>query len=379
MNNETSINAESIRRTSFDPDSIRSLINQIDDFLAIFLNENNPLIPNRVRRLLFSIAHYKDKLRNEINNGSYDPNVISEITDKLALRSEEMLMKAAEQGLDEHLFKLLHELANIINKNTATQRNRENIGNSFNGGDFTQINKNAAALEILTTQLASIQNEIKRTRSTVAGHQKQADRLETQIGGYNNKLQDLFDESKVTISTILGELEKKQTEVNNLVGTITGTTIAGSYDNSASVEKSIADWMRLGSIGLMLAVVSIIGYSLLETGKPHFEWETALFRLFFSLTLSVPAAYLARESSKHREQQYAYLRVSLDLQAITPYLASLPLEEQHKLKVEVASRIFGNKDAPRDHNASYPLNLNDIVMGLIQKIPVQKEKDTDKN
>lgn len=177
---------------------------------------------------------------------------------------------------------------------------------------------------------------------------------------------------------ILVELLAKQKEINDLVGLLAGETISGSYAKSASVEKKSADVMRNSSVALMLTIVLIIGYSLFETAKPHFEWETALARLLFSLTLSIPAAYLARESSKHRTQQYTYLRVSLDLQAMPPYLAPLPSEEQNRLRGGFADRIFGAKDSSSAGD-SYPLNLQELIMAIINKAEISKDSKDSKD
>lgn len=88
--------------------------------------------------------------------------------------------------------------------------------------------------------------------------------------------------------------------------------------------------------------------------------------------LSIPAAYLARESAKHREKQYAHQQTSLDLKAIAPYIASLPQEEQHKIKIEIAGRIFAAKDFNKVDTDSYPININEIIMEIIKKLDIKK-------
>lgn len=124
----------------------------------------------------------------------------------------------------------------------------------------------------------------------------------------------------------------------------------------------------------MTVIAIIIGQSLLSTGDPDFNLKTAILRLVFSAALSIPAAYLSRESTRHRNKQYEFQQMSLELQAITPYIASLPDEEQHKLKAEMATRLFGSK-GQINNSESYPINIQEILTKIIEKIPASTSKE----
>ena len=127
----------------------------------------------------------------------------------------------------------------------------------------------------------------------------------------------------------------------------------------------------------MALIVGIAGYSFIESMHQSFDLSNSLLRLGLVFLLSVPAAYLARESTKHRQQQYTHLQTSLDLKAINPYIASLPDEEQHKIKSEIAQRIFAPKDFQSISNESYPINSQEVIMALISKFGNDKDKQTD--
>lgn len=126
----------------------------------------------------------------------------------------------------------------------------------------------------------------------------------------------------------------------------------------------------------MLTIVVVVGYSFLETTSADFQWQKSLFRIVLAMLLSVPAAYLARESAKHREQQYRHLQTSLDLKTISPYIASLPDEEQHKIKSEVASRLFAARDFSKVSSDPYPINMHEIIMELLKKVDVGKSTNS---
>lgn len=126
----------------------------------------------------------------------------------------------------------------------------------------------------------------------------------------------------------------------------------------------------------MALIVLVVGYSFWETTNSDFNWQNSIFRIVLAFMLSAPAAYLARESAKHREQQYAHQQTSLDLKAIEPYIASLPEDEQHKIKIEIAGRLFGAKDLSKVSVDPYPANTHEIAMEIIKKLDLNKREPT---
>ncbi|HGY9571518.1 TPA: hypothetical protein ACOJRH_005079 [Vibrio harveyi] len=180
----------------------------------------------------------------------------------------------------------------------------------------------------------------------------------------NDKLSDIERAYTATISTVT---DKKE-QIDKLLSHASGKTIAGDFEKSAIDERGMANWLRRGALLCMAMIVCVVGYSFWETTTDTFQWENSVFRVVLALMLSVPAAYLARESAKHREQQYSHLQTSLDLKSITPYMASLPEDEQHKLKVEIANRIFASRDYSKVSIDSYPINVHEMVMEIIKKV-----------
>lgn len=212
-------------------------------------------------------------------------------------------------------------------------------------------------------------------------HMKKEAALSSNIEELNNKLNLLEDhvQEKVDAADLLyNETEIKLTEkknsVDELLGKVSEGVIAHGFDTSAAEEKKIANILRIGSLFCMVVIAIVIGFSLYETTTEAFKWENSTFRLIFTILLSVPAAYLARESAKHRQQQYAHLQTSLNLKAIGPYLASLPEEEQHRLKSEIASRLFAPKDSSVKDVDSYPINAQELLMKLLDKADFKPKK-----
>lgn len=189
--------------------------------------------------------------------------------------------------------------------------------------------------------------------------------LEADVRNEIKKVSDLYQSS-------LAELESKKAQIDEILGHVSGRAIAGDFEKSASDEKSMANWLRYASLTCMALIVFVVGYSFWETTSPDFSWQKSTFRIVLAFMLSVPAAYLARESAKHREQQYSHQQTSLDLKAIAPYIASLPEDEQHKIKIEIAGRLFASRDFSKVGADPYPVNAHEIMMEIIKKLDFKK-------
>lgn len=187
---------------------------------------------------------------------------------------------------------------------------------------------------------------------------------------YNNKIGSISTEYQEQLKVI----HDKNDQLDILLGDAASRVIVSEYALSAEQERKAANWLRRGSIFCMALIVGIAGYSFIESMHQSFDLSNALLRLALVFLLSVLAAYLARESTKHRQQQYTHLQTSLDLKAINPYIASLPEEEQHKIKSEIAQRIFAPKDFQSISNESYPINSQEVIMALISKFGNDKDK-----
>jgi len=199
--------------------------------------------------------------------------------------------------------------------------------------------------------------------------------LERSLKELGESAQGEIDKIKLAYSDGLRDVEVKRTEIDEILGHVSGRAIAGDYAKSATDEKEMADWLRIGSLICMGVIAASLIYSLFETIHSDFNWQQSLFRITLTFLLSVPAAYLARESAKHREQQYQHQQTSLDLKALSPFVASLPDEEQHKIKIAIASKIFAGRDFSKVGADSYPINTQEIIMEIIKKLDVSKKPE----
>ncbi|QOY92851.1 hypothetical protein IM543_14715 [Massilia sp. UMI-21] len=348
---------------------ISDLKSQIDGLWTL-LSQNTP---KNIQGRLRSVEHYLEIVQTEHSKpDTIESDLLRHILTVIdrAHKLYELAQLTSNNTQIQVATQDLYEVANDITEwlDTSRPKNNEPVLSTIS----TETQKLSAGLDIMRSQFLGIQKDANKTRQLVEETKRQASETSALISSYEDQLNASLTEASQSTRQIVEELLEKQKDVDNLVGLVSGKAIAGSYSKSAEQERTMANSMRNASVGLMLLIVGIIAYSLFEMAKPDFKWQTSILRFFFSLALSVPAAYLARESAKHREQHYSHLRISLDLQAITPYLASLPPDEQNKLKIDVANKIFGAAHVNSQTTDSYPLNLNELVLALISKLPSTK-------
>lgn len=197
--------------------------------------------------------------------------------------------------------------------------------------------------------------------------------IQTQYG----PLQRKYDEITQRFSDDIVFLDQKRKEIEALSSVVTGKAIVSRYSKSAALEGRSANRLRLSALGFMTAACIVAGISFYEATS-SFELDASIFRILFALFLSVPAAYLARESAKHRKQQYEHLQVALDVHAINPYIASLPLEAQHELKKEMAERIFVSKNFDHVIKEVFPMNVQEIFIAGLEILKSKKEDNQSK-
>lgn len=246
---------------------------------------------------------------------------------------------------------------------------------------FRKYNSAGARAEIseevdsLSVKIRALMDEHERHD---ARHQKLLSENAKRINDLELKVSTIYETADLELKKVrdvyaeaVEEIDVKRGEVNRILGLISGDAVAGSFEESAKAEKSTADIMRWLSISCMAVIVTVASCTLIFTLVKDFDWRISAFSLAFAALLSVPSAYLARESAKHRGQHNKHLQLALELKAINPYIASLPVEEQHRIKSEVASRIFCVKDDNEKLIESYPINIQEIFMEILKKIEIK--------
>ncbi len=166
-------------------------------------------------------------------------------------------------------------------------------------------------------------------------------------------------------------LDQLREDASEVYGVTIGTLQAGAYSNYANEEKKTANRFRMIAGSLMLASASIILVPEVLTFNASeiyvFDYMKALGRVPLSLITLVPAFYFARESSRHRANEFQNRRRQHIITTIDPYLKLMDEEKAEEVKVEVAKSIFSdNQTTERDSGETG--NLLSQLANLVKQI-----------
>lgn len=226
-------------------------------------------------------------------------------------------------------------------------------GAGYFSDDFSRLRRE---LDEITIRLEAVALNCAKTEATANGSQEAVNKALEVVGGVYEAAEQ--------------EISQKKGQIDKILGHVAGRALAGDFDKNASGEKRNADLLRFFSVACMAFTVILVGFTFYESAFGDFDWKVAISRVFMALVLSVPAGYLARESSRHRHQQQLYLQTSLSLKALPAYIASLPDEMQHKLKAEMTQRIFSMGTSPSSDLGV--LNVQDLMLELIRRFDANK-------
>jgi len=189
-------------------------------------------------------------------------------------------------------------------------------------------------------------------------------------------LQSQYDQALKDYQRVRPELQEKAFELDKLLGLAGKKVLAGNYDQHSKQEQASANWLRRGALIVMSCAIVPLAVSLIQFSHSSISVEETILRFSFSILLSIPAAYMARESTKHRQQQYALRQTALDVGAIDAYIAPLPVETQNKIKEEIASKLFAPKSFDHVSKESYPINIQELVTKLVGIAAERRDRDT---
>lgn len=172
----------------------------------------------------------------------------------------------------------------------------------------------------------------------------------------------LVSDFKVKGTEIVDDLEKKQTYVEKLVGVIGNLGVTSGYLRVAN-QSRWAMWLwQAATVGSMITL-SIVAYKTLhavEGQNGQFSWVSFAARVLVLLSLGVIAAYSGIQGDRLFTEEKRNRKLALELEAIGPYLAPLPVEDQNKFRIQIGERSFGREPDLQFHGKS-PTSVVDLA------------------
>ncbi len=276
-------------------------------------------------------------------------------------------VNAYSESLDKHL--------NKVNEFIETEIAAEKTNLASLKAD---ISMNAKELESLKDLLLVVEQSIQQQTATFNTQFQTAEtarntKSEQVITKLENKVDEKFTELATKSEVIISVLKSYQDKAAKVYGVVSNTLQAGAYSSYANEEKKSANLYRNSAITLMIIAVGILVvpeiykiYKELETYQ--LDWHLTLGRVPFSLILFVPAFYLAKESSKHRNIEIINRRRELILSTIDPYLALFDDAKAQQIKTDIAKGVFSEVSQADVSSVNEASNvISQILKGLLGK------------
>jgi hypothetical protein len=172
----------------------------------------------------------------------------------------------------------------------------------------------------------------------------------------------LVSEYEEKATKVLEDIEEKQRHVEKLVGVIGNLGVTSGYLRVANQSRLVMWFWQAATLGSMITL-SIVAYKTLhaiEGQNGQFSWIGFASRVLVLLSLGVIAAYSGIQGDRLFGEERRNRKLALELEAIGPYLAPLPIEDQNKFRVQIGERSFGREPEFQFHGKS-PTSVVDLA------------------
>lgn len=209
--------------------------------------------------------------------------------------------------------------------------------------------KFAALIADYTQRLTEQTADFGRQRDLLV--QAQKDDLATLTANYRDGAADL-----------LGEIQEHRAQVEKLVGVIGNLGVTSGYQKTANEARFTARVWQGIALASLSAIIVVADKAFLPLVEGSFTWEGFAGRVFVSLTVGVLAAYAISQADKYQQVERRSRKLALELEALGPFLASLPTEKQDDFRIRVGDRSFGTTDDLIDsHSTDSPKSVLDVA------------------
>jgi len=249
--------------------------------------------------------------------------------------------RAEAKELEQKLESAKAELASTVEERTNVLDTRATeIGSQLEAAEQGQS-------QLLDEQRDAFQKMQDELRADF--EQKRTEQL-TELDAQRTEADDLFrktlEERSTAADEVIANLERKDADAEQLVGSISIRGTADRYEKEAKAQTAIADRWRRATvlIGLLAGLVAGSAAFLSDQEPVHVVGKLAL-----GLLLAGVAGYTARQSAQHRRREEDASKLHLDLAAFGPFIEPLPDEAKNEERVLLGRRVFARGDNDEQH------------------------------
>lgn len=287
-----------------------------------------------------------------LDNANKECDLILSILPSITFPFRAIKEKSIDVGID-NIIKKTNDYNFIIQKNITDLEDRIMKYDIILQNLSSEIEKSNNVIE---NQKIRLDNAIQNIQSSFQLEQKERKteflELMTELKNNINEREASIEKENIALlestknksEQLISYLEERKKQASDLLKIISNITVTGNYNKYAGMQRFNANILRAIAIGFMVILVAGAIWIIFTINPKDFDWKVTLIRLLATSILSVPAAYAARESSKHRKLEYKYRQMELELASLDPFMESLPDDNKITLKHEMVERMFGRED-----------------------------------
>jgi hypothetical protein len=185
------------------------------------------------------------------------------------------------------------------------------------------------------------EHRARQTEVFADGERGRAAQFEAQLELFRGELARVQQEATDEVTAHLVEIRRMEQESAKLVGAIGLAGTTELYRRQGNRHQLAAELLRGFAV---LAVLGAVALALAGTMVADPTVETLGAGAFASLLLAGLAAYLARQSARHRAREERAAAVELELAAFGPFIEPLSAERREQERVIMARKLFGTAD-----------------------------------
>jgi hypothetical protein len=167
--------------------------------------------------------------------------------------------------------------------------------------------------------------------------------LQTSIDAFRAELERTQGQAHDEAEEHLAEIRRMEGECATLVETLAVAGTSEHYRRQGRRQRVVAEVLR----GLaVLATLGAVALALLAMVQADPTAESLIANLFAAALLVGLAAYLARQSTRHRAREEDAARVQFELAAFSPFIEALTPEQREEERVMMTRKLFGTAAPP---------------------------------
>lgn len=305
---------------------------------------------------------------NSINNSSKDsPTNLTHELQQLISPVSEMISVLISSPKSTEATELLNQISNLIESLREKISSLQEVFSQRLLTNFIAKNNSEKTKKLVQAEkyAAEVKNNIEKSKSEFN------ESIEEMRSSFE-KLQSDLDSSQSEIDLAKENAKQSTNKIYELLKFTSNQVLINSHSEIALEERNAANLYRRLSFLFMIVVVCYVGYTLYELNVT--DPFKLLLKFLFTIALSVPSAYLASESAKHRKQQHIHRQKAVDLLTVDPFIKGMNEQDQYKIKALVASHVFSNNDKDNSQNDTNAINYQQLIEKLIDKIDVTPKR-----